>query len=107
MTPGVIAALLGGCCTAAVGIINGALAAFGVQNPTIPWLSQNSTAMLAVIASAVWKGAPFSVVMYLAGLQSVSEDLLDAARVDGANFWGRLRHVIIRRWRRFSARPSC
>jgi multiple sugar transport system permease protein len=96
VTPGVIAALLWRLLyEPQLGIINGALAAFGVQNPTIPWLSQNSTAMLAVIAAAVWKGAPFSVVMYLAGLQSVSEDLMDAARVDGANFWGRLRHVII------------
>lgn len=96
VTPGVIAALLWRLLyEPQLGIVNGALAAFGVPNPTIPWLSQNSTAMLAVIAAAVWKGAPFSVVMYLAGLQSVSEDLMDAARVDGANFWGRLRHVII------------
>jgi len=96
VTPGVIAALLWRLLyEPQLGIINGALAALGVQNPTIPWLSQNSTAMLAVIASAVWKGSPFSVVMYLAALQSVSEDLMDAAKVDGASFWQRLRHVII------------
>jgi ABC-type sugar transport system permease subunit len=96
VTPGVIAALLWRLLyEPQLGIINGSLATLGVQNPIIPWLSQGSTAMLAVIISAVWKGTPFSTVMYLAGLQGVSEDLLDAARVDGANFWGRLRHVIL------------
>jgi len=96
VTPGVIAALLWRLLyEPQLGLINGALATLGVANPTIPWLSQTSTAMLSVIISAVWKGSPFSVVMYLAGLQTVSEDLLDAAKVDGASFWARLRHVIL------------
>jgi len=96
VTPGVIAALLWRLLyEPQLGIINGALATLGVQNPMIPWLSQNSTAMLAIVISAVWKGTPFSIVMYLAGLQSVSEELMDAARVDGAGFWGRLRHIIL------------
>jgi ABC-type sugar transport system permease subunit len=96
VTPGVIAALLWRLLyEPQLGIINGALAAIGVQNPTIPWLSQGSTAMLAVVIAAIWKGAPFSVVMYLAALQNVSEDLMDAAKVDGANAWARLRHVIL------------
>jgi multiple sugar transport system permease protein len=96
VTPGVVAALLWRLLyEPQLGIVNGALAALGVQNPTIPWLSQPATAMLAVIISAVWKGTPFSTVMYLAGLQGVPEELLDAARVDGASFWIRLRHVII------------
>lgn len=96
VTPGVIAALLWRLLyEPQLGIINGALAAIGVQNPMVPWLSQGSTAMLAVIIAAIWKGAPFSVVMYLAALQNVSEDLMDAAKVDGANAWARLRHVIL------------
>lgn len=96
VTPGVIAALLWRLLyEPQLGIINGALAAIGIQNPTIPWLAQGSTAMLAVIIAAIWKGAPFSVVMYLAALQNVSEDLMDAAKVDGANAWARLRHVIL------------
>lgn len=96
VTPGVIAALLWRLLyEPQLGIINGALAAIGIQDPMIPWLSQGSTAMLAVIVAAIWKGAPFSVVMYLAALQNVSEDLLDAAKVDGASAWARLRHVIL------------
>lgn len=96
VTPGVIAALLWRLLyEPQLGIINGALAALNVPNPTVPWLSQGSTAMLAVIIAAIWKGAPFSVVMYLAALQNVSEDLMDAAKVDGASAWARLRHVIL------------
>ena len=96
VTPGVIAALLWRLLyEPQLGIINGALAAIGVQNPMVPWLSQGSTAMLAVIIAAIWKGAPFSIIMYLAALQNVSEDLLDAAKVDGASAWDRLRHVIL------------
>ena len=96
VTPGVIAALLWRLLyEPQLGIINGALAALGVPSPTVPWLSQGSTAMLAVIVAAIWKGAPFSIVMYLAALQNVSEDLLDAAKVDGASAWARLRHVIL------------
>jgi ABC-type sugar transport system permease subunit len=50
---------------------------------------------LGVIASAIWKGTPFSTVMYLAALQGVSEDLIDAAKIDGATGWKRLLYVII------------
>lgn len=96
VTPGVIAALLWRLLyEPQLGIINGTLANLGVPNPTIPWLSQSSTAMLAVIIAAMWKGTPFSTVMFLAGLQNVSQELLDASKVDGANFWSRLRHVVV------------
>ena len=78
-----------------LGIINGILATAGMANPNIPWLSQASTAMLGVIASAIWKGTPFSTVMYLAALQGVPEDLIDAAKIDGATGWKRLLYVII------------
>lgn len=96
VTPGVIAALLWRLLyEPQLGMINGILASLGVQNPAIPWLAQSSTAMGAVIISAIWKGTPFSVVMYLAALQNVSEDLMDAAKVDGASAWARLKHVIL------------
>jgi multiple sugar transport system permease protein len=43
----------------------------------------------------VWHAAPFAFIVYYAGLQSVSQDTLEAARVDGANRWLQIRHVII------------
>ena len=48
-----------------------------------------------MIFAAIWKGSPFSMVMYLAALQGVSQDSIEAARIDGANGWARLRHVIL------------
>jgi len=96
VTPGVITGLLWRMMyEPQLGIINGILAALQVPNPTIPWLTQGGTAMLAVIISAIWKGSPFSTVMYLAALQGVSTDLVDASKIDGANAWDRLRYVII------------
>jgi len=78
-----------------LGPINAALARAGLPHPFIAWLGQPATALGAVIVAAVWKGAPFSTVMYLAALQGVSTEVLEAARIDGAGAWARLRHVII------------
>jgi ABC-type sugar transport system permease subunit len=96
VTPGVITGLLWRLLLEPnLGIVNGILATVGVANPNIPWLSQASTAMIGVIVSAIWKGTPFSTVMYLAALQGVPEDLIDAAKIDGATGWKRLLYVII------------
>ena len=96
VTPGVITGLLWRLMyDPNLGIINGLLAGLGVPNPTIPWLGLTSTAMSALVVTAIWKGAPFSTVMYLAALQNVPEELMDAAKIDGANSWQRLCHVTI------------
>jgi multiple sugar transport system permease protein len=96
VTPGVIAALVWRLMyDPQLGIVNGLLAGLGVPHPTIPWLGQVSTAMLALIVAAIWKGAPFSTLMYLASLQCVSEELVDASKIDGANSWQRLLYVTI------------
>jgi multiple sugar transport system permease protein len=57
------------------------------------YLQDPSTAMYAVIAVGIWKNVGFYMIMYLAGLQSIPGELYDAARVDGANAWQRLRNV--------------
>jgi ABC-type sugar transport system permease subunit len=56
-------------------------------------LQDPSTALFALIAVGIWKNVGFYVVMYLAGLQSIPAEFYDAARVDGANAWQRLRNV--------------
>jgi ABC-type sugar transport system permease subunit len=78
-----------------VGLVNALLLKFGIIADYTAFLADERTALLAVIVVAVWKGFPFSVVIYLAALQSVRVDLLDAAMIDGANFLQRLRYVII------------
>jgi multiple sugar transport system permease protein len=51
--------------------------------------------MPAVVLMSVWAGVGFSMVVYLAGLQAIPEELYEAARVDGAGAWARLRHITI------------
>jgi multiple sugar transport system permease protein len=59
------------------------------------WLSDKNLAMPAVILMSVWAGTGFSMVVYLAGLQTIPEELYESARLDGANAWQRLRYVTI------------
>lgn len=58
-------------------------------------LSSVHTALFAVIVAAVWKGAPFSILMYLAGLQTVDQAVVEAARMDGAVWFSQVRHAIL------------
>ena len=94
--PGVIAAIIWRVIDDPyLGPINGGLAWAGLPHPFVAWLGQPSTALAAVIVAAIWKGTPFSTVMYLAALQGVSREALEAAMIDGAGAWSRLRWVII------------
>lgn len=94
--PGIVAALLWRFLyDPQLGLINALLQAVGIAEGGVGWLADPSTAMFAVIVAAVWKGFPFSTVIYLAGLQTVDEQQVDAARVDGAGAWQRFRHVVL------------
>ena len=75
------------------GLMRQFLAFFGVSSPD--WLSDMRFAMPALIIVYLWKSLGFAVVIYLAGLQNISKDLYEAARVDGANSWVRFRHVTL------------
>jgi len=59
------------------------------------WLSDKDLAMPAVVLMSVWSGVGFSMVIYLAGLQSIPQELYEAARIDGAGAWSQLRHITI------------
>lgn len=74
------------------GLIDSYLYMFGVSNPPA-WLNSSLWAMPALIIFGVWRQIGFSMVLFLAGLQSVPRPLLEAATVDGANTWQRFRHV--------------
>ena len=63
--------------------------------PHIPWLSETFWARTAVILVNIWYGAPFFMIMYLAALKSIPEELYDAAKVDGASAWQRLVYVTL------------
>lgn len=59
------------------------------------WMLDPSWAMPSVIIASVWKDIGFVMVLYLAGLQNINPELLEAAEIDGANRWARLRRIVI------------
>lgn len=63
--------------------------------PAVGWLTDPRWALPAVAAATVWKDLGFNVVVLLAALQGVPDDLVEAARIDGAGAWGVFRHVVI------------
>jgi len=73
--------------------INWILNIFAV--PSVPWLGEPWWARASVIIVNVWYGAPFFMIMYLAALKSVPEQLYEAAAIDGATSWQRLRYVTL------------
>lgn len=77
------------------GVINEALRAIGLDGITRDWLGNTATALAAVIAVEIWRLVGQNMVIYIAGLQAISEDYLEAADIDGASKWQKLRYVII------------
>lgn len=75
------------------GLINYGLGKLGID--AVDWLGNPRTSLPAILLFVTWKTFGYNMVIFLAGLQSVSGDLLDAARVDGAGWWTRLRHVVL------------
>src|SRR5437868_12687510 len=63
--------------------------------PQIPWLGNPYWARAGVILVNVWVGSPFFMIMYLAALKSVPEQLHEAAAIDGANWWQRIWYVTL------------
>lgn len=59
------------------------------------WFGEYGSAMVAIMVSEIWKTTPFMSLLLLAGLAQVSEDMLEAAKVDGATWWQRLFKVIL------------
>jgi multiple sugar transport system permease protein len=61
----------------------------------IPWTGETDWARASVILINIWIGAPFFMIMYLAALKSVPEQLYEAAEIDGANWWQRIWYVTL------------
>jgi len=63
--------------------------------PSVPWLGQTWWARFSVVLVNVWIGTPFFMIMYLAALKSVPEQLYEAAAIDGATSWQKLIHITL------------
>lgn len=78
-----------------VGVINAILRGLGLIERPIIWLADTNYVMGAIIISIVWKTVGFTMVLLLTGMQAIPAELYEAAKVDGANYWDRLRFIML------------
>jgi len=77
----------------ASGLLNQAIGVVGL--PPQRWVSDPFWAMPAIVAMSIWQGLGINVIVFLAGLQGIPQEYYDAASVDGAGRWARLRNVTL------------
>jgi putative chitobiose transport system permease protein len=75
------------------GLINGLLFGLGLINQPIQWLTVPAFTLPIAMALTIWTGIGYYMVVFLAGLQNISEELYDAAMIDGCNNWQKHWHV--------------
>ena len=75
------------------GLLNTFLRDWGLISASIPWLSRGDLAFWSVAVAHVWTQIPFSVVLVMAALSTIDRELIEAAKVDGANALRRFQHV--------------
>lgn len=75
------------------GLVNTVLGVVGIDGPN--WLGDTRTALVSLIAMATWRNFGTSMIIFLAGLQAVPQELHEAAALDGANAWQRFVHVTL------------
>jgi ABC-type sugar transport system permease subunit len=76
-----------------IGLTNTLLQLVGVGK--IGWLTEPGPAKVVIVAVSVWRDAGFTMLIYLAGLTAVPQDILEAARIDGCTAWQRTRRVVL------------
>jgi len=76
------------------GLVNQTLKAVGLQALVQPWLGQSSTALAALIVANVWHFVGFPTLVFLAGMQRIPPEILDASRMETESEWVRIRTII-------------
>lgn len=77
------------------GVFNGFLRSIGLDSLAWSWLVDPKIALYSVVGVDTWKGVGYITVILLAGLQTIPKDYYEAAEIDGAGFWARLRYVTL------------
>jgi ABC-type sugar transport system permease subunit len=75
------------------GVVNSLLGAIGIDGPD--WLGDSDVALWTMMLVIVWREVGFGIILFLARLLTLPEEQLEAARIDGAGWWSRLRYVIL------------
>lgn len=74
-------------------VINWVLARFGIKGPV--WLGNNPWPMISLMVVNIWRGTPFYAISFLAGMQTINQELYEAAAIDGASRWQMFRHITL------------
>jgi multiple sugar transport system permease protein len=77
------------------GAFNGYMHRLGLLSGSIAFFKDGFSALNVLVSVYMWNQAPFATLLFLAGMQSISEDLYAAAEVDGAGYWQRFRYVTL------------
>jgi multiple sugar transport system permease protein len=77
------------------GALNGILIQLGIISHPETWLLNPSRALFFIAFASLWGAVPMMTLLYLAGLQSIPVELSDACHVDGANWWGYMRYIVV------------
>ncbi|EJC64103.1 permease component of ABC-type sugar transporter [Rhizobium leguminosarum bv. viciae WSM1455] len=77
------------------GLFSQLLTSWGMQGWINDWLGNRDIALYSVFVAYLWQTVGFSMVLFLAGLQNVSQTLVEAARIDGAGRWAVFKHVTL------------
>lgn len=77
------------------GVLNQTLRSWGLESWALNWLGHPDTAMMAVIIAYTWAGYPFVMLLILARMQGIPQELYEAARIDGANAFQQFRYITL------------
>ncbi len=77
----------------AYGLVNYGLAGMGIEGPA--WLFSPTTAMYAIVITSIWKDVGYIALLYLGGLQAISEIYYEAAEIDGADNWQKVKNITL------------
>lgn len=78
-----------------VGVFDGTLQGLGLIKDPIEWLADGPGATAAIVVMVTWKTAGFTMLLLLVGLQAIPDEFYEAAKVDGADRWARLRYITL------------
>lgn len=78
-----------------VGLFNRLLVDVGILEEPLVWFKKATSGQFAVIISVVWKVVGFGMILMVAGIQAIGHDVIEAAMIDGASAWKRVRRIVI------------
>jgi len=82
--------------SSAAGLINYAIVdIFHILKEPVTWLTEANTAFVAIDTLGIWKGVGFSMIIFLAALQSIPEEIYQVAAIDGADYWQSLKAITL------------